>query len=243
MASGDDGPAGTVGIVMLDTAFPRPAGDIGNPASFDGPVRLARVPGAAVGRVVVDEAIDEGLASDLLAAALRLEAEEACAVIATSCGFLAPLQTRFQAALRVPFLSSALLWLPMLGAQYGGDAPLGILTFDADRLGRRHVPGGNLDGLAIEGLPKTGELYRVIAEDRPALDEEKAAADVALATGRLLGRAPGCRAIILECTNLAPYRAAIRNHFDGPVLGLCELVRTYLDPHAICAWRPAATSG
>ena len=33
-----------LGILMLDTRFPRPPGDIGHPASFSMPVRWRRVP-------------------------------------------------------------------------------------------------------------------------------------------------------------------------------------------------------
>ena len=44
----------TVGILMLDTKFPRIAGDMGNAMTFPFPVRYHRVTGASPERVVRD---------------------------------------------------------------------------------------------------------------------------------------------------------------------------------------------
>lgn len=42
-----------IGIIMLDTIFPRIKGDIGNPATFDFPVRYRVVKGASPERMVI----------------------------------------------------------------------------------------------------------------------------------------------------------------------------------------------
>ena len=42
-----------LGVVMLDTRFPRLPGDIGNPATFAFPVRYSVVAGASPSRVVI----------------------------------------------------------------------------------------------------------------------------------------------------------------------------------------------
>ncbi len=44
----------TLGVVMLETRFPRPRGDIGNPMTFGFPVRYRTVSGASPRRVVVE---------------------------------------------------------------------------------------------------------------------------------------------------------------------------------------------
>ena len=41
-----------IGILMLDTAFPRYLGDVGNPDTFDHPVIYGIVPGATPDAVV-----------------------------------------------------------------------------------------------------------------------------------------------------------------------------------------------
>ena len=44
----------TLGIVLLDTSFPRIPGDVGNAASYDFPIRLKTIAGATVQRVVFE---------------------------------------------------------------------------------------------------------------------------------------------------------------------------------------------
>ena len=74
------------------------------------------------------------------------------------------------------------------------------------------------------GLPRDGELYRVIAEGRAALDATAAEAEV-LAAGRALTAAsPELGAVVLECTNLPPYRAALADALGLPVHDLVTLL-------------------
>ncbi len=75
-----------LGIMQLDTRFPRIPGDIGNAESYDFPVNIKIVSGASVQRVVVEG--DPALLTPFLQAAKELEAE-GCFAITTSCGFLA----------------------------------------------------------------------------------------------------------------------------------------------------------
>ena len=77
----------TLGILMLDTKFPRIPGDIGNPKTFDYPIRKLIVEGANPQSVVMKA--DPNLLEPFLRAARQLEAEGVTA-ITTSCGFLAP---------------------------------------------------------------------------------------------------------------------------------------------------------
>ena len=80
-----------VGILLLDTHFPRIPGDIGNPATFDFPVRYHRVAGASAEQVVRG-ARDELL--PLFVEGARVLKREGARAISTSCGFLARFQDR-----------------------------------------------------------------------------------------------------------------------------------------------------
>lgn len=70
-----------LGVVMLDTAFPRPPGDIGNPASFPFPVLYDTVPTATVQRIVGSP--DPALLAPFISAGGRLIAR-GCGRITTS---------------------------------------------------------------------------------------------------------------------------------------------------------------
>src|SRR2546429_5133617 len=87
----------TVGILILDTRFPRIPGDVGNAATFPFPVRYHRVSGADPDLVVRRGA--EGLLPAFVQGARALEGEGVGA-ITTSCGFLAKYQQELAAAVR-----------------------------------------------------------------------------------------------------------------------------------------------
>src|SRR5439155_9376685 len=74
-----------VGILLLETRFPRIPGDLGNAETWPFPVLYKVVPGASPGRVVCDKA--QGLL-DVFFAAAELVCIGADG-ITTSCGFLA----------------------------------------------------------------------------------------------------------------------------------------------------------
>ena len=63
----------TLGILMLDTKFPRIPGDIGNPKTFDYPIRKLIVEGANPQSVVMKA--DPNLLEPFIRAARQLEAE------------------------------------------------------------------------------------------------------------------------------------------------------------------------
>src|SRR5919108_4792773 len=96
----------TVGILMLDTRFPRIPGDMGNALTFPFPVRYHRVRGADPDLVVRRGAA--GLLPAFVEAARALE-REGVGAITTSCGFLVKYQRELTASVSVPVLTSALL--------------------------------------------------------------------------------------------------------------------------------------
>lgn len=210
-----------LGVAMLDTRFPRLVGDIGNPATFPFETRYRRVARATVA-TVIDVPPDQALEQAFVEAGRSL-AEEGATLIATSCGFLARLQSLLSAAVAVPVLSSSLVLLDHLRAVHGAARPLGILTFDAERLLENGIEGLGAN-TPVEGLPKEGELYGVIAEDRARLDRDRAAGEAVEMARRLVARAPDMAAIVLECTNLSPYRRQIFEATGRPVHDLNQAI-------------------
>ena len=208
----------TLGVVMLETRFPRPSGDIGNPASFPFRTLYRTAPEARVATVVTADPPAEQVVRGVAREAARLAADGAD-LVATSCGFLAPAQDEIQRRIAVPVLTSALVLLPEIRARHG-DAPIGILTIDSRRLARHHFGPYYAPPIDVEGVESGHELHRVISEDRTELNEERAADDVLEAAARLLDRTPDVAAILFECTNFAPYRARVAAATGRPVYDL-----------------------
>src|SRR5438094_75987 len=122
----------TVGILILDTRFPRIPGDVGNAATFPFPVRYHRVSGADPDLVVRRGA--EGLLPAFVQGARALEGEGVGA-ITTSCGFLAKYQQELAAAVRVPVFTSSLLMVPLVHRLLPAGRRVGIMTVNAAALG------------------------------------------------------------------------------------------------------------
>lgn len=207
-----------VGVLMLETRFPRPPGDIGNRETFDRagiPVRFQVVRGASVGRIVGEP--DPGLLDAFTLAARQL-ASEGAALITTSCGFLAGWQDPLARAVPVPVIASSLLQCRHRPAP-------GIVTFDAASLSPSILAAAAVPaGTPIEGLAAGCELRRRIMDDEPRLDIGAAQRDVVAAARALVARHPSVGQIVLECTNMPPYREAVAQATGRPVHDIETLV-------------------
>lgn len=206
------GDAGFLGILMLDTRFPRPPGDIGHPDTFDVPTRRHVVHGAWPAKVV--QSAKSLRAARLLPAflgAVQALQRDGALAITTSCGFLVLLQRELQAAVQVSVVTSSLLQLPGLLAR---QPHVGVLTISASQLGAEHllaagVPPERLGDVIMQGVDPAGEFATAILGNRETMDSRQAGADVVAAAVALKRRAPSLQAMVLECTNMPPYRQAI----------------------------------
>jgi hypothetical protein len=206
------GQAPFLGVVMLDTRFPRPLGDLGNPATWSVPVNVRVVRGIWPDKVVQSAAgLHAGRVGQAFVAVVQALVREGAVAVTTSCGFLVLLQKELQAGVRVPVQTSSLLQLPRLLAI---QRRVGVLTIAAGKLGREHlraagVPRERLADVVIQGVDPKGEFATRILGNQPELDLEKARADVVAAAVALKAREPSLTDVVLECTNMPPYRAAV----------------------------------
>ena len=215
-----------LGVVMLETRFPRPPGDIGNPASFAYPVRYAVVLGASPQRVVLERAA--GLLAPFIDAARSLE-RAGCTAIVTSCGFLALFQDEIADALKVPFASSSLLQLPAVAAELPRGLRPGVITISAESLSRDHLRGAGADpATPVAGVASGGEFARAILGDQPVMDVAKLQSEVLEAAARLRDEHAGIGAIVLECTNMPPYAPALRAATGLPVYDAITLANAMM---------------
>ncbi|WP_454903570.1 aspartate/glutamate racemase family protein [Variovorax gossypii] len=192
-----------LGVLMLDTRFPRPPGDVGNPATFERhgiAVRLLVIEGASPERIVKEA--DRSLLQPFVDGALRL-AGEGAAMLTTSCGFLAAYQQVLAGAVQVPVVTSSLL-------QCREFARPGILTFDADSMSRAILDAAGVpQGTPVQGVQPGCEFHRRILNNEEHLDLAEAERNVVDAARRLVALHPEVGDIVMECTNMPPYRDAV----------------------------------
>lgn len=220
----------TLGVIMLDTRFTRFAGDIGHEPSHSGPVLFETVPQASAAAVIggmaalAQDSARRDAVAPFVAAGMRLVARGAAA-LTTSCGFLAAFQRELSDALPVPVLTSALCLLDDISRHVPAHQSIGILTFNARALLPHHLAAVGYGGhCVIAGLRPDSQFQNEILEDRMQGDFKAREADVLRAADALVDIAPELGAVLLECTNFPPHRAALEQRLGRPVFDIWNVV-------------------
>jgi len=211
-----------VGILMLETQFPRIHGDMGNALTWDFPVHYRVVRGATPDLVVRN---DPTQLVDLFIEAGRDLVAMGCDGITTNCGFLALIQDQVKAALGVPVATSSLMQVPMVQALLPTGKRVGVLTICKETLTPAHLraagapedtPVGGTDGLRC--------FTRDILGDAAAIDFEACRLDMIDGARALVADSPDLGAIVLECTNMVPYARDLRRVTGLPVFSIQSFV-------------------
>jgi hypothetical protein len=211
-----------VGILMLETRFPRIPGDMGNAETWPFPVLYKVVPGASPRRVVCHKA--EGLLDEFVDAAselVRLGADG----ITTTCGFLSLFQRQIAGHVGVPVATSSLMQIPVVERVLPPDKRVGILTVSAANLSEQHLLAAGADpATPVIGTDDGSEFTRVMINDEDRLDVAAAERDILAAGDALVSRHPDVGAVLLECTNMVPYARALSARLRLPVFSIYTFV-------------------
>lgn len=213
----------TVGVILSDMNFRRPAGDVGSPDSYSCPVIFHVARGVTPAQMVRPVA-DKSLLEPYLQGALALQ-ERGADVITTTCGFLVPLQDAVAERLRVPFVASSLLQIPIIHKQVQGR--IGVITANDQSLTRGHLAAAGISEdvpLAIAGLQGYPAFARPLLEGVGEIDLPKVDECVSKAAADLMTRNPDIKAFVCECHNLPPFSATIRRRTGKPVFDILTLI-------------------
>ena len=206
-----------LGILMLDSQFPRIPGDVGNHLTWDFPVRYAVVPGATPAAIVE---YDPAPFIDAFTEKGRELVAQGCTGIATTCGFLALIRRELAERLEVPVAASALEQSAQISATLPAGQTLGILTISATALTPDHLKvAGVPENAVIQGMEGTA-FAATILSDQAELNISRAQDEIVFAAKALIDRAPETGAILLECTNMVPYARAVAAETGRPVYSI-----------------------
>jgi hypothetical protein len=212
-----------LGILMLEARFPRIPGDMGNAGTWPFPVLYRVVRGASPERVVLQGA--RGLLPDFVAAAQDLVAQGAEA-ITTNCGFLSLFQREIAAAVGVPVATSSLMQVPWVQATLPPGKRVGVLTVSKGSLTPAHLEAAGVPlDTPVMGTEGGREFFRVLIKaDAFDMDVALAEQDILEAGRALVAAHPEVGAIVLECTNMPPYAAALQAAVGLPVFDIYSLI-------------------
>lgn len=216
-----------LGIMQLDTRFPRIPGDVANPKSYEFPIIIKVVSGANFKKA--EKAGDPDVLALFLEAALELESQGVFA-ITTSCGFLAAYQRELASSVNVPVFLSSLLQIPMVQIMTGGR--VGIVTARAATFTDEHLRAAGVSSdilTAVAGLENMPAFQECVLADGPKIDPERIETEVLEATGAMLKHHSDIGAFVFECHNLAPYGPAVVEAFGKPVFDIITLAHFVRD--------------
>src|SRR5690242_20061800 len=211
-----------LGILMLDTRFPRIEGDIGNPASFDFPVIFRTMRG-----IGPDDAVAAHPDRPRVLAALKANAEalaaEGAVGLSTSCGLLALSRKELEAMSPVPVATSSLLLIKELTGRR-----VGVLTASAENLTPAHFEAVGAPGdTPVQGLPRDGAFAATFLRNGLTLDRDAVEREAVQAGRSLIAGHPSVDTLVLECTNLPPYKQALQQALGLQVFDVLDLLRDF----------------
>ena len=207
-----------VSVLQLDTRFCRVPGDVGCVDSYVNAPEIIRVPRASVADIVSDQ--PDQIDLDPFLKAIEQATGD---VIVTSCGFLSPFQGELQNVTDKPVIASVLNMLSDLKVPKGAERS-SVLTFDATRMVETHFPNPYSAGdFHVVGLRPDNPLRKRIEGDipdrfDPSDMQEAVMHDFAAAM------TPTTETVILECTNLPPYKPQMRRNRNVRIVDILSAI-------------------
>ena len=215
-----------IGILMLDTVFPRIVGDIGNARTFDFPVKYRVVKNVFTDKKIPKNA-DDVLLDAFIKAAKDLESE-GCKAITTSCGFLAGFQQQLASAVNIPVFTSILMMVPIINTMIGNHKSIGIFTEQKELLNEDLFlkTGWSSKDISVEisGLPENSEFNQLVIYDKAEGDFDGIRKSIEDMAKQHMKMYPDTGAIVLECQNFAPFGQLIQDICQVPVFGMNQLI-------------------
>jgi hypothetical protein len=219
-----------VGILLLQRAsdtFHRPwiPGSVGNASTWTVPARYKVMSGIDFGCIIGPGA--DNAESAVVQSAIEL-VREGAQLITANCGFMVRYQEAVRAAVDVPVLLSSLLLGPFLERVLPANKSLGIITAKASSL--------SPDLMKAAGMPADSERFVVAGlEDAPVFarsfltcdgdfDYDSVEAETVGAALDMVKKRPDIGMILMECSELPPYAAAVQRATGLPVYDFFSLI-------------------
>lgn len=213
-----------IGILLLDSFMPFPPGDVGNATTFGFPVRYQVVKGASVERLINQQ--DPSLIEPFIEAGRAL-VNEGVKAVTGDCGFMILFQEQLAKEFPVPVFMSSLLQIPFISRMLAPGEKVGIIPADSSKLTPRHFKAAGVDDsmpIAVSGMEKQKHFYDAILAEKGELDFDKVEAEVVLVAKKLVRADPKVKALLLECSDLPPYAAAVQEAVGLPVFDFTTMI-------------------
>ena len=215
-----------LGILMLDTQFPRILGDAGNPDTYAMDVVIQIVENVGSLDVVNDQQMPPKILQQFVNAAQSLERKGVNAITST-CGFLFKEQDSISAAVDIPVMVSPLSLYSDIKNKIGHKKTVMLTASECDLISLLHSSDDfAMDDVEIIGMENCVAFSQAILRDKQEqlkeLRSEEIEGFIKSKLIKLLSDSNDIGAILIECGNLPPYIGAIKTVTDLPVYSILD---------------------
>lgn len=212
-----------IGILLLDTFAPFIPGDVGNATTYSFPVRFQRIEDFSVKRLFNK---DLTLLDSLVDACQKL-VRDGVKAITGDCGYMALFQKELAERIEVPIFLSSLLQVPFISRMLGEDEKVGIICADSRILNRDLLEKVGIHDsipISINGMEDKEHFYKAALEEVGILDAEQIEKEVVEVAKEMVKNDPKVKAVLLECSMLPPYGAAIHEAIQLPIFDYITMI-------------------
>jgi len=212
-----------IGIILIENYVPFVPGDVANATTYPYPVRFRRVNGVTVERIFRH---DMSLLGDVAEAAKELEAEGVRAITG-DCGFMVIYQKELASMLSVPVFMSSLMQIPFMMQLIAPHQKIGIITASREALDHNVLLAAGVPDpaqLVIRGMEHQQHFKAAIIDEVGHLDTDLMEQEVVGTATQLVADEPETRMILLECSLLPPYGAAVQEAVGLPVFDFVTMI-------------------
>ena len=215
----------SVGIVYIEHVnYPMMPGNVVNAYTYDFPVRMKAVPNLTNTRLF--EA-DPTIANDIIQAAKDMVEQEGIRAICSACGFFGNFHKKVAEALDVPVALSSLVQIPLIQAMIKPSQKIGILTANAKAMTEELFDNCGItcaENLIVQDTLQS-KNFSAVVDMRGYFDNGEARKEVIEAAKELVEKDDQISAILLECSDMPPYAAAIQAETQLPVFDFITLIK------------------
>ena len=214
----------TMGILLLNTRIPLVPGDVGNASTFKFPVLYRVVDELLTDRLVVDA--DPALAVPIVREARMLE-RGGVAAITSDCGYMALFQKEVASAVSIPVFLSSWMQVPFIHRMLQPGKKVGAVVADSRYVRKEILVNAGIDEsipVVIAGMQDQPTFWSGIMREEGTLDTDVVEREVVGVARDLVHANPDIGALLLECSDLPPYAAAVQEVVRLPVFDFVSMV-------------------
>ncbi|HFI0790887.1 TPA: aspartate/glutamate racemase family protein [Streptococcus suis] len=210
----------SIGIITIDFNYVKLPGNVANATTFSFPVVYEDI-------VLEIEDLfngEEKLLDMVIDAAKKLEKKGVRAIVG-ACGYFNHFQEQVRDAVAVPVYLSSVLQIPLIKMGLKPDQKIAVLVADGAGANADFFAKANtsIEDCIVKEIGSM-ESFAPIRYNKPYLDNGRLKADLIAVVQDLRAKHPEIAAILLECSDLPPYAAALHRETGLPVFDFTTLI-------------------